>query len=534
MILKICMDHPHHGIVQLLTLANGSNVGNDRTTGDFLANFAEGKSIAARSLIDQLKHSGSELAALISSTETLCDSYVTLAMAKTDKWHGSSKPKDIGLAQVIGKGKVSLDRCLGRGNWGQGGGIALPAVLTKPPKVQKDCDYRMLIGSDLIVGFESTFRITQTGLHRPKIVNCIGETGRRYKQLVKGEDDIRQDSVIQLVFSTVNRLLGGSGALKITTYSVVPLSPTSGVLEWVLNTEPFGDFLVDSRSGGSSGISAHSKYFPGAWGNNLCRSHLRFAPVNGKLAAFQEICKRFPPAFRFFFQERFGHSVSAWFAARQNYTRSCAASSMVGHILGIGDRHTHNILISNKTGGVVHIDFGIVFEQGKVLTTPETIPFRLTRDIVDGMGVCGVEGLFSKSCSDVLRVLRENNSTLLTVLDVITNDPLYKFLVSPVQKRKAQARDGADDDEEGDGIHRQDEGEGMDGQGTAEEEEEEEEEDSNDAASRALTKIGNKLRGFEENTPEQLSIEGQVQLLINEARSEDNLSRLYFGWAPWL
>jgi ataxia telangiectasia mutated family protein len=41
-------------------------------------------------------------------------------------------------------------------------------------------------------------------------------------------------------------------------------------------------------------------------------------------------------------------------------------SSMVGHILGIGDRHTSNILVHSHTGEIVHIDFGIVFEQGKV------------------------------------------------------------------------------------------------------------------------------------------------------------------------
>jgi ataxia telangiectasia mutated family protein len=53
--------------------------------------------------------------------------------------------------------------------------------------------------------------------------------------------------------------------------------------------------------------------------------------------------------------------------------------------IGIGDRHTQNILIKENTGDLVHIDFGIVFEQGKVLPTPEKIPFRLTRDIIDGM-----------------------------------------------------------------------------------------------------------------------------------------------------
>lgn len=38
---------------------------------------------------------------------------------------------------------------------------------------------------------------------------------------------------------------------------------------------------------------------------------------------------------------------------------------------------------------MVHIDLGIAFEQGRFLNTPEMVPFRLTRDIVDGMGVIG-------------------------------------------------------------------------------------------------------------------------------------------------
>lgn len=40
---------------------------------------------------------------------------------------------------------------------------------------------------------------------------------------------------------------------------------------------------------------------------------------------------------------------------------------------------------------------GIAFEQGRLLPTPETVPFRLTRDIVDGMGVSGIEGVFRRS-----------------------------------------------------------------------------------------------------------------------------------------
>lgn len=55
-----------------------------------------------------------------------------------------------------------------------------------------------------------------------------------------------------------------------------------------------------------------------------------------------------------------------------------------------------NILIDNSTAEFIHIDLGVAFEQGRILPTPETIPFRLTRDVIDGMGISGVEGVFRK------------------------------------------------------------------------------------------------------------------------------------------
>jgi serine-protein kinase ATM len=75
--------------------------------------------------------------------------------------------------------------------------------------------------------------------------------------------------------------------------------------------------------------------------------------------------------------------------------------------------HTH-------TPQVVHIDFGIVFEQGKTLSTPETVPFRLTRDMVDGLGITGVDGLFKNCCEDTLRCLRrpDNAAALATLAEV--------------------------------------------------------------------------------------------------------------------
>jgi ataxia telangiectasia mutated family protein len=55
------------------------------------------------------------------------------------------------------------------------------------------------------------------------------------------------------------------------------------------------------------------------------------------------------------------------------------------------------------------------------------IPFRLTRDIIDGFGMTGIEGVFRKCSEETLRVLREQSSVILTILDVLKYDPLQKW-----------------------------------------------------------------------------------------------------------
>lgn len=55
------------------------------------------------------------------------------------------------------------------------------------------------------------------------------------------------------------------------------------------------------------------------------------------------------------------------------------------------------------------------FLQGWFLNTPELVPFRLTRDIVDGMGIGGTEGVMRRCCEECMRVLRDNRESMLTV-----------------------------------------------------------------------------------------------------------------------
>ena len=57
--------------------------------------------------------------------------------------------------------------------------------------------------------------------------------------------------------------------------------------------------------------------------------------------------------------------------------------SILGYIIGLGDRHLDNILLDHETGEIVHIDYNICFEKGQQLRVPERVPFRLTQENFD-------------------------------------------------------------------------------------------------------------------------------------------------------
>lgn len=194
------------------------------------------------------------------------------------------------------------------------------------------------------------------------------------------------------------------------------------------------------------------------------------------------------------------------------------------------------------------------------------MPFRLTRDIVDGMGINGVEGTFRRCCEEVLKVLRENSLNLLTILEVVIYDPLYKWSLSPLKARNKQlmpndnqnqtseipGNRGPDVDQHVPDFHdnilqrkrnlRSKEKANLQaslgieafGGGGADGGKQAPGNFGKDAAERTLMKIRNKLRGYEDLSYDTLTVEGHVDMLINEAKDPLNLCRIFPGWAPWL
>ena len=118
-----------------------------------------------------------------------------------------------------------------------------------------------------------------------------------------------------------------------------------------------------------------------------------------------------------------------WLQRRTNYTRSLAMMSMVGYLLGLGDRHPSNLMLDRYSGKILHIDFGDCFEASMNREKfPEKVPFRLTRMLVKAMEVSGIEGNFRSTCCSVMQVrtfhpthsLSSSTATSLTPISIMS------------------------------------------------------------------------------------------------------------------
>ena len=66
-----------------------------------------------------------------------------------------------------------------------------------------------------VVDFKSEFE-TPGGVVLPKVTFVLCSDGVNRKQLVKGNDDMRQDSVMEQMFDVMNQLLSRTNSLSIS------------------------------------------------------------------------------------------------------------------------------------------------------------------------------------------------------------------------------------------------------------------------------------------------------------------------------
>lgn len=272
----------------------------------------------------------------------------------------------------------------------------------------------------------------------PKKISFITTDGAKVDALCKCETDgdFRKDARVQDFNDIVNRLLSRDSnsqrrKLRLRTYTVVILDEQCGLCEWMTDTLPLRSLIKMSYALRKKSRTEASRHSPTevadfnspaikqAWSLITAEQTLK-----GKITTYKRlVLSRFSPCLSVWFERAFSSEPAAWLEARTVYARSVATWSAVGYLIGLGDRHSENILLDTKSGECVHVDFDCLFDKGASLKVPERVPFRLTTHVVEALGITGVDGCFRRSLESVLATLRDNKETLLNVLEPFLRDP---------------------------------------------------------------------------------------------------------------
>ncbi|XP_024959316.1 uncharacterized protein LOC112500194 [Cynara cardunculus var. scolymus] len=290
---------------------------------------------------------------------------------------------------------------------------------------------------------------------KPKKLVIVGSDGQTYPYLLKGREDLRLDARIMQLLQAINGFLHSSAAtdscpIGIRHYSVTPISGRAGLIQWVENVTSIYSVYKSWQnrvqaaqlSGVASGNTKNSvqshiprptdmfygKIIPALKEKGIRRVISRKDwPHDVKRKVLLDLMQETPK--QLLQQEIWcaSEGFKAFRSKLKRYSGSVAAMSMVGHILGLGDRHLDNILLDFHSGDIVHIDYNVCFDKGQRLKVPEIVPFRLTQTLEAALGLMGTEGSFRKNCEAVLGILKKNKDVLLMLLEVFVWDPLVEW-----------------------------------------------------------------------------------------------------------
>ena len=465
---KVCASHPQQAIWSLLTLVKSSNA----------KRVAAGESCISRARDFALAMGGRqaqvEISKLIDSGNTVSAQLLGVCNAKVS----DDKRTKYSLQNQLGFLHAKAAPCR----------LAIPMEATLQaslPTVTDAMRKHKAFSKDTITITNFLDEATVlTSLIRPRRVRIRGSDGEVYSLLCKPKDDLRKDQRLLEFNSMISRLLKKDAEcskrrLYIRTYAVTPLNEDCGLIEWVDGLRTLRDIILEFLR--RRGIYA-----------NYNQMRERLAGVKQPKDAHiftAAVLPQFPPVFHEWFVELFPEP-GAWFNARLRFTRSCAVMSLVGHVLGLGDRHGENILVEETAGGAFHVDFNCLFDKGATFECAERVPFRLTHNMVDAMGAYGHDGPFRKAAELTQGILRQHEHTLMTAL--------YPFVHDPTVDQQVEKKPPA--------------------WGNPEE---------------VLEKVRMKVRGLLPQETLPLSVEGYVDLQIKEATDPWNLARMYIGWAAF-
>ncbi|CAI4229403.1 unnamed protein product [Auanema sp. JU1783] len=217
--------------------------------------------------------------------------------------------------------------------------------------------------------------------NKPLKIRFLGG-GCYYDVLHKMGDDIRQDAIVMQLMQIMSDIWFEDGLdLRIITYKCIPVGIRRGLIQIVRNCE-----TLHSIQSGCKGVFKDDSVLTWIQKNN---------------------------------PSEYDYEI-----AMDNFTRSCAGWCVATYILGIGDRHNENIMVT-KSGHVFHIDFGKYMGdwQKAAGIRRDRVPFVFTTEmcyVINGGAAQGERFQnFIDYCCEAFNLLRGRYIDLITILKLM-------------------------------------------------------------------------------------------------------------------
>ncbi|KAL7715049.1 phosphatidylinositol 3-kinase [Entamoeba marina] len=244
---------------------------------------------------------------------------------------------------------------------------------------------------EMSLPIDSTFRIKQpvpntgnvfSSKKKPLllVLENVDPLGDDVMVIQKVGDDLRQDVLTLQLLRLMNNIWKSAGIdLRMSPYRCIATGNEIGMLELVKNSETYGAIIAaDNRK-----LAITKEDVVTRWLNQQCINS------NGKVTFEQAV---------------------------ENFIYSCAGYSVATYILGIGDRHSDNVMIT-RDGKFFHIDFGHFLGnfKSKFGVKRERTPFKFTHHFAHVMGGKGSPQfkLFEELCMRAFACIRKQGSLFI-------------------------------------------------------------------------------------------------------------------------
>lgn len=203
----------------------------------------------------------------------------------------------------------------------------------------------------------------------PMVLNFKTAANTKYPIIFKTGDDLRQDQLVIQIITLMDQLLKKENLdLKLTPYRILATSAFTGAFQFIPSMSL------------AAALQKHR-------GSLLSYLRANNPDDTAPLGVRKE--------------------------AMDTYIKSCAGYSVITYLLGVGDRHLDNLLIS-PSGAFFHVDFGYILGRDPKPYAPQ---MKIAPQMIEGMG--GPEHpnylAFKEYCFTAWSTLRKSSNLILNL-----------------------------------------------------------------------------------------------------------------------